>query len=304
MKRVLSAALAAGVLAAATVAPAAAQSREQRQMMATLQMLQEQAQQLSITLATLQQSLDESVKAIGGRIDDANNATRKAFADQRLLADNIANDVRVVRERADDTNVRISSLREELEALRATVLAIPQQLAAAAAAAAPMPLDPADPNAPGATSAPGVPTAPPVPAPVPPAPTASSAGLSPTRMFETARADYFAGQWTVAITGFEQFLKAFPRSELADDAQFNIGEANYAQNKWAEAVAAYNLVIQNAPGSNSTPDAYYKRGLAQERMGQADAARASWETAVKGFPESDAGRLAKQNLDRLGARRP
>lgn len=296
MKRVLSAALAAGVLAAATVAPAAAQSREQRQMMATLQMLQEQAQQLSIIIATLQQSLDESVKAVGGRIDDANNATRKAFADQRLLADNIAGDVRVVRERADDTNVRISSLQEELEALRATVLAIPQQLAAA-----PVPLDPADPDAPGAASAPGVPTAPPVPAPVPPA---SSAGLSPTRMFETARADYFAGQWTVAITGFEQFLKAFPRSELADDAQFNIGEANYAQNKWAEAVAAYNLIIQNAPGSNSTPDAYYKRGLAQERMGQSDAARASWETAVKSFPESDAGRLAKQNLDRLGARRP
>ena len=300
MKSVLSAALAAGVLAAATVAPAAAQSREQRQMMATLQMLQEQAQQLSITLATLQQSLDESVKAIGGRIDEANNATRKAFADQRLLADNIANDVRVVRERADDTNVRISSLREELEALRATVLAIPQQLAAAAAAV-PVALDPADPNAP---SAPGGPMPPPVPAPVPPAPTVSSAGLSPTRMFETARADYFAGQWSVAITGFEQFLKAFPRSELADDAQFNIGEANYAQNKWAEAVTAYNLVIQNAPGSNSTPDAYYKRGLAQERMGESDAARASWETAVKSFPESDAGRLAKQNLDRLGARRP
>jgi TolA-binding protein len=54
------------------------------------------------------------------------------------------------------------------------------------------------------------------------------------------------------------------------------------------------------PSSNSSPLAYYKRGLAQERLGDADAARMSWEQAVAKFPDSDAGRLAKQALDRLG----
>ena len=277
-----------GVLLAALApaAPAAAQSREQRQMMATLQILQEQAQQLAITMAALQQALDDSVKALTARIDETNNANRKTFADQKLAVDNIANDVRVIRERADDTNVRIASLREELEAVRTSVLSIPQPAAA--------PLLPADP------SAPPVPAAALPPAAAPP----STVGLSPTRMYETARADYFAGQYSVAITGFEQFLKAFPRSELADDAQFNIGEAYYTQNKWADAITAYNQVVQTYPQSNSVPDALYKRGLAQERLGQTDAARASWDAAVKGFPDSDAGRLARQSLDRLGARRP
>ncbi len=274
-------------IALATGAPAAAQSREQRQVMATLQMLQEQGQQLAIALAALQQSLDESVKALNGRIDEANNNARRNFADQKVSIDNIASDLAKVRERADDTNVRIAALREELEAVRASVLAIPTQ-----PVAAPVPLDPNAPPLPVSTAPPPLPAAP------------STAGLSPSRMYETARADYFAGQYSVAITGFEQFLKAFPRSDLADDAQFGIGDAQFQQNRWQEAVGAYNQVILTYPTSNSAPDALYKRGLAQERLGQTEAARVSFEAAVKGYPDSDAGRLAKQNLDRLGARRP
>ena len=70
----------------------------------------------------------------------------------------------------------------------------------------------------------------------------------------------------------------------------------------AEAIAAYNLVIQNYPGTNSVPTAYYKRGLAQQQAGQTDAARASWETVAKNFPDSDAGRLARQQLSRIGTK--
>ena len=90
---------------------------------------------------------------------------------------------------------------------------------------------------------------------------------------------------------------------MADDAQFLIGETYYAQNKWMDAIAAYNAVIQNYPMGNAVPEAYYKRGLAQERLGQLDDARESWNTVIQMAPDSDAGRLAKQNLDRV-ARRP
>jgi tol-pal system protein YbgF len=278
-------------LAAGLASPAAAQNREHQQMAAELRVLQEQAQQLALTLATLNQALAESMKAIaalGGRIDESNNATRKLFADQKLLIDNVAEGVRVIRERTDDSNVRIASLREELEALRTTVQALQQ----VALAPPPAPVDtttPVDPNAPAPA---------PAPAPVGLPPTA---GLSPTRLYETARADYFAGQWNSAISGFEAFLRAFPRSEQADDAQLSIGETYYAQNQWAQAIMAYTQTIESYPGTNSVPIAYYKRGLAQQQLGQIDAARASWEAAAKMFPDSDAGRLAKQNLDRLAS---
>lgn len=282
--------LALAALLACLASPGLAQNREHQQMTADVRMLQEQTQQLAIALGALNQALAESLKAINARLDQASDASRKSFADQKLIIDNIGDAVGVIRERSNDTNVRIGSLREEVEALRQTVQAL-QQAAAAPPPPVVDPLAPVDPNAPVPAPAPVQPAPPPLP---------STAGLSPTRLYETARADYFAGQWTSAISGFEAFLRAFPRSEQSDDAQFHIGETHYAQNQWAQAIAAYNLVIQNYPGTNAVPDAYYKRGMAQDRLGQADAARASWEAVAKNFPESDAGRLAKQNLDRLG----
>jgi tol-pal system protein YbgF len=273
--------------------PAGAQNREHQQMTADVRMLQEQTQQLAITLAAINQALSESIKALNARLDQASEATRKGFADQKLTIDNIVEGVQVIRERSNDTNVRIGSLSEELEAMRVTVQAL-QALQQSAQAPPPI----VDPGAPpiDPTAAATPPVAP------PPAALPSTAGLSPTRMYDTARADYFSGQYASAINGFEAFLRTFPRSEQADDAQLNIAESLYAQRQWPEAIAAYNLVIQNYPGTNSVPTAYYKRGLAQNEAGLVDAARASWETVAKNFPDSDEGRLAKQGLSRLGTK--
>lgn len=266
-------------------APALAQSRAERQMMADIRMLQEQTQQLAITLATL----TDALKALNARLDKQDETARKAFADQRLVIENVGADLRVIRERTDETNVRINTLNQEIDALRTSIT----QMQTAAAAAAPSVA--VDPSAPTSGAAPGTPVLPP-----------STAGLSPTRMYETALADYAAGQWSLAISGFETFLKTFPKSDLADDAQLFIGDTHYAAGRYQEAIAAYNQVIQNYPaGSNSMPQAYYKRGAAQDRLKDVDAARASWEYVIKTWPDSDAARLAKQNLDRVNtARKP
>jgi tol-pal system protein YbgF len=261
---------------------AVGQSRAERQMMADIRMLQEQTQQLGITLATLHDAL----KTLNARLDKQDEAARKAFADQRLVIENMGADLRVIRERTDETNVRINTLNQEIEALRDSMTQMQTSSATSA-----VPVDPAAPDA-------GVPAGPPTTVP-------STVGLSPTRMYEQAFADYAAGQWSLAISGFEQFLKTFPKSELADEAQVHIGETHYAAGKYQDAVAAYNQVIQNYPKSNSAPQAYYKRGAAQERLKDLDAARASWEFVIKTWPESEAARLAKQNLDRVStARRP
>jgi tol-pal system protein YbgF len=278
MKRLMTLA----IVALAAAAPASAQSREQRLMMADIRMLQEQTQELAVAIAAMTQALQDSIKAVNTRLDAANDTTRKGFADQKVIIDDMGKDLRAIRERVDDTNVRVSNVREEIEALRNSIPVAPPVTA--------FPVPSGDPNAPA------------VPAPAPVTPP-STAGLSPTRMFDTARADYAAGQWSLAVTGFDAFLKTFPRSEMADDAQFLIGETYYALNRWNDATAAYNAVIQNYPMGNAVPDAYYKRGLAQERLGQLDAARESWNTVIQAAPDSDAGRLAKQNLDRV-ARRP
>src|SRR5439155_20454751 len=98
-------------------APARAANKEHQQLAADIRMLQEQAQLLQNMLG----SLSDTLKAVNTRLDDQSNAMRKAFADQKLLIDNLSSDLRVVREKVDDNNVRIASLTQELDALRQAV---------------------------------------------------------------------------------------------------------------------------------------------------------------------------------------
>ena len=82
--------------------------------MADLRMLQEQSQLLQNLIG----SVTDALKAVNTRLDQQAETTRKAFADQKLVIDNLTNDVRVIREKLDDNNVRIGSLTQEVESLR------------------------------------------------------------------------------------------------------------------------------------------------------------------------------------------
>ena len=65
-------------------------------------MLQEQAQQLQQMLS----GLGDALKQLNSRIDDQTALERKAFADGKVQMDNLSGDIRVVREKVDETNVR------------------------------------------------------------------------------------------------------------------------------------------------------------------------------------------------------
>jgi tol-pal system protein YbgF len=127
-------------------------------------------------------------------------------------------------------------------------------------------------------------------------------GTTPRRLYETAYADYTAGQWSLAIQGFETYLKTYPKSDLADDAQYYIGESYAGDSKFREAAAAYDRVIRDYPNSDILPEAWYKVGISYDRLGQVDRAREAFDYVVRAYPDSDAGRIAKQNLDRLNRR--
>jgi tol-pal system protein YbgF len=258
--------------------PLAAANKEHQQMMADIRMLQQQNTRLQAQLAAVTKLL-ESVTA---RLDEQAAATRKSFADQKSLADTMNADLRVLREKIDESNVRLGSLSEEVETIR---------LAQAAAPPAAVPAAPADPSAPAAQ-----PVTPPA---APPAPRPGGFGASPSQAFETARSDYYMGNWSLAIQGFESFMKTFPKSDLTDDAQYFIGETCYMSGRFQDALTAYNAVIERYPASNTLPDTYYKRGMAQKALGQIPQAKESLAFVIKTYPSSDAAFLAKQALDQL-----
>jgi TolA-binding protein len=275
--RIAGALLALG-LAATLASPASAANKEHQQLMADIRMLQEQAQLLQNLLGTI----NESIKAVNTRLDEQTNATRKASADQKLQMDNLAGDLRVVREKVDDNNVRIASLTQEVEALRQMV----QQ-----AASAPRPSAPDQGNAPPSGTAPAG-GAPPL---VPP----TNAGTSPTQLYEMALGDYTIGQWELAIQGFESYIRSFPRSTLADEAQVKIGICYDYLGQKQKALDAFDKAIRDYPGGKSIPTAYFRKGLALRDLRQSDKAREAFEYVVKTYPDSPEAGLSKQALDRL-----
>jgi tol-pal system protein YbgF len=259
-------------------------------MAAELAILRQQNQELANTLAETIKLLNETAKALNTRIDQTNEAMRKGFADQSLTLNTAAGDVRKTLAQTQDAATRLGELKEEVQALRTSIPALLSRLT---------PPDGGFAADPGAVAGDGGAVAPGATQPPP-----STLGLSPDRMYNTAFSDYAGGNYAAAVQGFQDFLKAFPTSTRADDAQLYIGEAEFIQNRFEPAAAAYNLVIQNYPKGDQVPWAYYKRGMAQSRLGQTAAARASFETAVKLFPDSEPGVLSLSRLQGLDSAPP
>jgi tol-pal system protein YbgF len=278
----------AAVVAVVVAAPGSAHAADkaQQQIMAELRMLQEQQQQLQQVL----RGLTDTLKTLATRIDEQAGTSRKAFADQKLLVDGVAEGVRILREKSDDTNVRLSSMTQELEAMRQTIASMPVPSAV---------VPPGDPStvpptgtgaAPG--TAPAQPTAPP--------PSTPPVSVSHQRVYDLSYADYAGGQYDLAITGFEQYIRSYPTSPLADDAQLNIGNSYYGAGKYKEAVDALQRVIANYPQGDTLPTAYYKLGQTYERLNQVELARKAYQTFLEKFPSGAfEEQLVRQALERL-----
>ena len=257
--------------------PAAA-DREHQQLMADLRMLQEQTQQLQ----ALMNDLGEALRAVSSRIDEQTSLERKAFADGKVQMDSMSGDIRVVREKVDETNVRLGDDHAG---------------------------DRIDP--PGDSRA-----------------RSDAAGAREhrrngrrhSRDRSNNRRDAAAGrrsrrsasasvrrrmgrlhrrQLLARDPGFRHYLRSFPKSTRAHEAQLYIGEALAWEKKDMEAVVVYDRVISSYPGSGSIPMAYYKRGRALENLGENARARESYETLIKQFPDAAETGLAKQRIDRL-----
>ncbi|HZP49188.1 MAG TPA: outer membrane protein assembly factor BamD [Vicinamibacterales bacterium] len=266
-----------GVLALvlATTTPADAANKEHQQLMADIRMLQEQSQ----VLQNLIGQVAEAIKAVNTRIDQQAEAQRKATADQKLIIDNLSNDVRVIREKIDDNNVRLGSLSQEVDALRQAL----QRPAPTATA-------PDTPDATGSQPAPGAPAG------------GGTVVNSPKQMYDSAYSDYTAGNYDLAIIGFDAFLKMFPKSDQADDAQVYICSSYLQQNKNDDAVKACDVAIRTYPGGNAIPEAYYRKALAQRNLKDVAGARSTLEELAKQFPDSQMALMGNQLLNQLPRR--
>ena len=158
------------------------------------------------------------------------------------------------------------------------------------------------------------PVAPVADADIPPAPAAPSGSPAAAAAVSTAAvAQAASGQeqqeyddafnllkqsrYEEAVTAFKEFLNRYPRSALADSAQYWIAEARYVNQAFDAALNEYNTLIQRYPTSRKLPDAMLKVGYIHYDNQQWKAARRALNAVTVRYPGTRVAVSAQQRLD-------
>jgi tol-pal system protein YbgF len=147
--------------------------------------------------------------------------------------------------------------------------------------------EPAPSGPPGGTGTP--------PAATPPA---TGGGPAPAQIYDQATQDLTQGRYAMALASYRDFLRRFPDSELADNAQYGAGECFFAQARFDSALVEYARVGAAWGQGDRAPAALYKVGLCEDRLGRAADARRTFEELVRRFPQSGEAQLARDRLAR------
>jgi len=146
-------------------------------------------------------------------------------------------------------------------------------------------------------------------------PRSGPGAVRPSEVYQTAYIDFTRGNYALAIAGFEEFIKRFPDSELADNAQYWIGEAHFsigrdlaskgqpAAQAYERAVREFQKVAINFPRGDKVPTALYKEALTLLELKQQSLAVARLQYLVDQFPQTEEAALARERLTSLRAPR-
>jgi len=129
--------------------------------------------------------------------------------------------------------------------------------------------------------------------------TAEPGSVNPTALYDQAYGDYTRGKFDIARQGFVEYLKAFPTSDLADNAQYWLAECDYSVEHYPAARAEFQKLVDGYPASDKLTAAIYKTGKCHEAEGNPGAAVNSYELLIQKYPGSPEARLAEENLKNL-----
>ena len=122
---------------------------------------------------------------------------------------------------------------------------------------------------------------------------------TPEGHYARAKKLFDNGEYEDARELFRSFLKKYPKSKNADNAQFWLGEIYYREKWYEKAILEYQKVIENYPKGNKTPSALLKQGLAFLNLDDKANARLILKELIRKFPDSNETNVAKNKLKTL-----
>ncbi len=122
---------------------------------------------------------------------------------------------------------------------------------------------------------------------------------SARELYNTAYRDLIRGNYQLALSGFRQFVRQHPNSDLIDNAQYWIGEVFYAQGRYSNAIEEFEKVVRRNRHSDKSPSALLKIGYAYFNINEIEQGKIYLEEVVQQHPDSEEANLAKGRLASL-----
>jgi len=115
-------------------------------------------------------------------------------------------------------------------------------------------------------------------------------------LYDRAFADLRDARYAAAAEGFAEFLRAYPDSELAPNAQYWMAEGYYVTRDFPTALGLFEQLLESYPDSSKRADALLKIGFSHFEMRQWNQARAALEQVRSEHPNTTLARLAEGRL--------
>jgi predicted Zn-dependent protease len=100
---------------------------------------------------------------------------------------------------------------------------------------------------------------------------------------------------------YERFLMLYPKSRFGDEACMRLAQHKYAQGLYQAALRALRHLMQRYPDSPVFDKCLYMAGMCHQNLNHPDSAAVFFRNAVARWPDSEAGRSARDRLAVMGA---
>lgn len=120
------------------------------------------------------------------------------------------------------------------------------------------------------------------------------------RDFARAEELFKNGDEDPAILSLTDYLRRYPKSDRADDAQYLIGEIEYRRRNFPKAILELKKTLEyRKRGGDRVADAFYLVGESLLRLGEKEKARIEWEALKRAYPRTPAAERAALKLMEL-----
>ena len=269
MKRILFFALLISTLAV----PSFGGTKEQ------LIQLQTQMQDLQDQMHRMQQSFDERMGVMRNLVEQTTDAVNKTNTSLTNLDKTLHAQTGESTTKVDQVSTQVQALQDSVDELKARMAKLSKQLEDMQAGQQNL-------NGPNAMAPGGQPQA-----QAPP----------PEVLYNNALRDYNANKLDLAAGEFGDYLKFYPTTDLAGNAQFYLADIQYRGGNFQQAATEFDKVLEQYPGGNKTATAQLRKGESLLQLGQRDSAIKEFRSVVARYPKTPESSVAASHLRKLGA---